>query len=489
MLSNIKKASYLTIVYSIGSLASKLTGFVLLPIYSTHLQMEDFGTYILIEPVWQLLSAILGLSLPTALLRWISPEKNIHKQKSLVFTVLTAIIVILTFFNLLAYPVNELLDSNGLYQDAKLKVYLDYSFAIVTFDIINLLILNLFRFHEKPWQYIFLNVLKLTINLLLNIYLIVYAGWGIESILISQLAGSIALVIFSARFLAKNITFQFQFQELKEMVSYGFPLIFTTLSAIILSMNDRFIINEYFSRQETALYGVGYKIGGIINIFLIQPFQLGFLPFAYKMNGEPDARLFFARFFTYFALLISITGLVFSLFTDELLAIFTAGSEGYQAARVVIPLIVFSFVFRGIQYYFSLGLHYVKKTKYNAWIVIASASVSVALNFILVPRYGIIGAAFTSLISVIIMAGLFFVFAQKYYPITFEYKRLAIIMIVVTGVYFTVSSLTFNSQIISIIGKLFSVLLILPILYFMGFFSTDELKRIHGIINRGKTTI
>lgn len=478
MFDQVKKATYATVVYSIGNLSAKLTGFVLLPLYTTHLSLAEFGTFVLIEPIWQLLSAFLSFSIPTALLRWLAPNQDKHSQKSLVFTALASLIGILTLFNIIAYPLNSLFDSNGLYNDPQFATYLNWSFPLVSFDILNLLVLSLLRYNEKPWLYIALNTVKLSVNLGLNVYFIVWLKMGIESIIISQLISSVLLNILSLPFLLKNIVPVFQFSALKEMISYGFPLIFTTVSSIILSVGDRYIINEYFTRSETGLYGIGYKIGGIINMFIIQSFQLGFLPFAYKMLHDPNAKRFFSRTLTYYTFVLMFSALALSLFAKELLIIFTAGNSDFQGAFIVVPIITFSFVVRGIQYYFSLGLHYVKKTKYNAWVVMSCALISVGLNFLLVPRFGITGAAFSSVLAVSVMALLYFYFAQQYYPIAFEYRRLFILLVAGLSLFF----IGWNSGFLGFWGalavKTTAVVSYPMILYFFHFFNNDELNRL-----------
>ncbi|MEA3505658.1 MAG: polysaccharide biosynthesis C-terminal domain-containing protein, partial [Bacteroidota bacterium] len=98
----------------------------------------------------------------------------------------------------------------------------------------------------------------------------------------------------------------------------------------------------------------------------------------------------------------------------------------------VVPLLSFTFILKGMNYMFSLGLHYVKKTRYNAYIVSVVAILNILLNIVLIPEIGIYGAAITTIISNIVMVMAFYHYSQKFYYINFELKRLYILFSVGT---------------------------------------------------------
>lgn len=478
MLKNLKTASTHTIIYAFGNLSAKLTGFILLPLYTSNISVADYGTLGLIETISQFLSAFLAFSLPTALLRWSSSEKTVLSQKSIVFTVLIASLGILGVFNLIAYPLTNALNKLLVWDDPRFAFYLMLSFPVISFDILNLLVLNLLRFHERPGLYIIINTVKLALILSLNIYFITYQGRGVDGIILSQFIGSLALNILSLPFLIRNLVPKFNFKLLKEMMAYGFPLVFASVSALVLSLGDRFVIDFFLTKEDLGVYTLGYRIGGVINVFILQSFQLGFLPFAYKMHEAGDSSRFFAKVLTYFTFVLVLSALVLSVFARETIITFAPDNAGYWSAYIVVPLISLSFVIKGLQYYFSLGLHYVKRTSYNAWIVIVSAVVSLGLNFLLIPVIGIMGAAITINIATLVMAWLYLHYSQKFYPIPFEYRRIGLLFavgFVLFGLALLAQELGWWPGIIVKAG----LLVAFPfVLYFVGFFESIELLRL-----------
>lgn len=458
--SILKKTAWHTAIYSFGNLAAKLTGFLLLPLYAQHLTAAEYGVFGLLETIWQLLIAMLSLSIPTAIMRWCSDDKNFQSKKTIVSTAIFSLLLILFSFNILSLPFLEHL-SYAFFETSEYKNFLLLVFISLSFDILNLLVLNLIRLEEKPFQYIILNVVKLTVILLLNIYLIAYKGYGVLGMILGQLIGNVIFSIGSVYILLKYISFRFSKTLFREMISYGFPLIFTNVSAIVLSIGDRFFIKHFLSFEDLGIYSLGYKIGGIINVFIVQSFQLGFLPIAYKMYNQPDAKYFFQKVLDYFVVVLVLSTLLLSAFSKELITLLSPENSKFREAHVVVPLIAFSFIIKGVQYFFSLGLHYVKKTSYNAWIVIISSGVSIGLNYYLIPKLGIIGSAVSINIATLLMAILYYYFSQKMYYIPYNFKKITLTVSISVMAYMICNYIDTINISMSLYFKFFIIFIVL----------------------------
>jgi len=477
MSSILKKAAWHTAIYSFGNLAAKLTGFLLLPLYAQHLTVAEYGIFGLLETIWQLLIAILSLSIPTAVMRWCSNDKDIESKKTTISTAIFSLLIILFLFNALSLP---LLDSfsNALFESNKYKNYLLLVFISLSFDILNLLVLNLIRLEEKPFHYIILNIVKLTVILLLNIYFIAYKGYGVVGMILGQLIGNVIFSIGSVFILLKYLSFRFSKTIFIEMISYGFPLIFTNVSAIILSIGDRFFIKYFLSFEDLGIYSLGYKIGGIINVFIVQSFQLGFLPIAYKMYNQPDAEYFFQKILDYFVVVLVFSTLLLSAFSKELIGFLSPENSKFREAYIVVPLIALSFIIKGVQYFFSLGLHYVKKTSYNAWIVIVSSGVSIVLNYYLIPKLGIIGPAISINIATLLMALLYYYYSQKFYYIPFSFKKITLTVIISLVAYLICTYVDLININFSLYIKAIIVFSVLPVFQLFRIINLKQIKDI-----------
>lgn len=484
MFTQIKHSFKQTAIYSIGNLSTKLIGLILLPLFTEYLTTSEYGILAILEATSQILIGVIALNLPLAMLRWASAEKDKKKQKSIVFTTTVAILFIIALQLVTFLPntnyFSELLFDNNNYTD-----YFFYLFLTVAFGIYNGIPLNLIRIKEKATLFIVVSIIKFTTLLLLNVYLIAFLRLGVKGIIISQLISEVILFLITIPILAKNIRFKFDFKTFKEMLLYGLPLILSTVSTFAFSFGDRYILQHYLNNASVGIYSMGYKIASILNMVILQSFQLGFLPIAYKKLGDDDAGAFFSKILTYYSFLLVIAALSISLFSKELLLLL-AQKEEYVIAYTVVPIIAFSFVLKGIQYTFALSFHYSKKTTYNAIIVLLTAVINLSLNIILIQKLGYIGAAYSMFISMLITLFISYYYGNKVYPIPYEIKKIFIVVALGIGFYFTSTIFDNFSLLIALTLKLSLVFSFPYLLYLFKFFEEMELQILSREWNKWK---
>ena len=480
MLDKIKYTFKHTAIYSLGNLGAKVMGLILLPLYTSYLTTAEYGKLALLEITSQFAVAVIGLNLASGMMRWAAQEKDGAKYKTIIFTTYVSVFLLIVAFNFIVFPFSRnfselFFDHQDFYQ------YFQILWFWTSFEILNQVTTNLIRIRDKSMLFITLFLSKLLIILVLNIYFIVSLGMGVKGIIMSQLIGNALYFLATLPFILKNINFKFNFKIQKEITKYSFPLVFSTISMMILTMSDRYMIKFLLdSDSEVGIYTLGYKIASVINLFLIQSFQMGFVPIAYKMFDKEGAQRYFSKLTTYFAFFLILFALFITLFSKEVIIIFSPSNKDFWIAYAIVPLIAFIFFLRGMNLMVSLGLHYVKKTKYNARIVMTAALFNVGLNFMLVPAMGIYGAALSTMISTALMLGLFYIFSQKFYPINYEKTRLLKILLTGAGLV-ALSMLTDDMNIWLAAVIKFILLILFPIILFgMKFFEPIEIERIKG---------
>jgi len=433
MLGKLKQTAKQTLIYSLGNISSKLIGFVLLPLYTSFLSTQEYGMFAILEVTATILVAVCSFKLSTAMMRWCSTEESEFKTKSILFTTYLSAFLVIVLLNAILQPFRDsfsvLFFGNSQYQEYFLILFLS-----VSFEILNLFSLDLIRLKERSVFYILISITRLSTILVLNIYFIKYLSLGVKGILLSQLIGNALITLITLPFLLKNMVFNFYYSELKKMLNYGIPLVFSTISMMLLTMGDRYIIKYFLNYSEVGIYSLGYKIASVVNVLIIQSFQTGFLPIAYKNFDKPDAQRFFSKILTYYTFVLVLSSLGLSLFAKEIIELFSK-SEEFNIAYTIVPFIALAFVFKGIQYVYSLGLHFSKKTKYNAFIVLSAAILNFILNMILIPKFGIYGAAIATIVSWLIMSTAFYKFSFKFYKVKYELRNILLLISVGIGLY------------------------------------------------------
>ena len=123
---------------------------------------------------------------------------------------------------------------------------------------------------------------------------------------------------------------------------------------------------------------------------LRMPLSLTLLPVAYKIFEKPGDKEYYIKIMTYVTYILVWGALFLSLFSKEIISLFSS-SESFIPSYKVVPIILFSYVFLGMSMISSLGFYLVGKTGYVAVVTILSATINIALNFLLIPKYGIMG--------------------------------------------------------------------------------------------------
>jgi len=224
-----------------------------------------------------------------------------------------------------------------------------------------------------------------------------------------------------------------------------------------------------------GLYSFGYQIAEILNALLVNPVKEGIMPHIYKMEKEPeDQKAFIKSSALYYYVVAMFFALGLSLYARELVMLL-ARREEFWPSWEIIPIISLCCVFHGLGNFLGLGMVMRSKTALFSATVIVSAMVNIGLNFVLIPTFGLVGAAMATLMSYFIWNGLKSYYSFKFYHLCFDFRRLGSITLVGVILYF-VSVVLANTGSFSL--NLFIKALILsvyPLTFFMtSFFTLDE---------------
>jgi O-antigen/teichoic acid export membrane protein len=479
MFDELKNTFQKTAIYSLGNLSSKVIGFVLLPLYTGYLSLSDYGILAILEATSQILIGIFGLNLTTSMMRWCASEQYEIKRKQIISSTLFTTIFISVVFSLLFVPYSKEI-SSIIFSTVKFEYYIKILLLSVSLGILSNIPLEVIRFREKAGFYIFLSITKLVLILALNIYFIVFKKMGVEGIILSQLIGYGYVIVASLPFLLKNLCLSFDVKVVTDMMRFGFPLIFSTSALLALALGDRYIIKYFIDDASVGIYSLGHKVASVINIFILQSFQVGYLPIAYKKLNSPNAPRYYSKVATYLILILVISSLTLSMFSKEVIQFFSLNSD-YWISYTVVPLVSLAFTFKGLQYVFSLPFHFVKKTTYIAYIVTFTALLNFGLNILFVPKFGYMAAAVVMVFSYLLMSLLYYYFSRNLYNIPFELKKILTIITVGICIYLISLLLNETNLILRFPSKII-LLFALPLsLYFLNFFETIELTRIKNI--------
>jgi O-antigen/teichoic acid export membrane protein len=478
MLVQIKHLLKHSFIYSISNASLKASGIVLLPLYTSHFTVEEYGTLglLLITIVLMSQSLILGQGL--SLIRYNNSEIFKPNRNSIFFTLTVLVFIIILVF--VAISNIYIVELSSLFGDSIVyRLYLSIAILIAAAVTINNLFLSKLRADESSILYTVSIVIKILIMIGVNYYLILHEKMGIEAVLYALLAGEVSITLIIIPRMISLMTFRLEFTIIKETLEFGFPLIFSTMAINLLNGSDRFLIKYLGNETELGLYELGYKIAGIVSMFIILPFGMTLMPIAYKMFKKEGDKHYYSKLKTYSSFIFIWMGLAISIFSEDIVKLFALNSSFYSAYTVV-PLIVLAYVIYGVSMISALGMYLTGKSHLIAYITIFCAALNIGLNFWLIPEYGMMGAAVNTVISFAILDIFTNIASNNYY--TIPYEHLKVIKIFILGLcLFAISTFIDIDMLVGEFAFKFSLIVVFPFLTLsIKYFTNVEIEAINN---------
>ena len=484
MLDIIKKITRSTAIYSVGQVAPKVVGLVLLPILTNakYLSPADYGRLSMLEASSLLLVTLFGFGLNYALERWYWDKDYISKRKSVNFTLLVTITILTgLFWGILSFfssGISQLLTGREDW-----TAMLNLLFLCSALESIVLLPTTLLRLEEKPLLFVISNIIRFILYLAFTIYFLVSLGHGLEGIYQARLISLAGILVILSLFLFRNIKLKFELSALKEMIIFRLPLVLSTISYIIFNITDRFSIRILSDSnfKDVGIYSLGYSMVNTVKVVIISAIWLSLRPMVYKMMNEPGNRRFYSKVMKYMIFVVTCLLLLITVFGQEIILVLTS-NDIFNTSFYIIPIISVALIFDTLKEISqSIGLSVVKRTGIIAITMIIATIINIGLNILLVPKMGIYGAALSTAVSQVFFFCIIYYFSQKYYHVPYELAR-------IFKMIFVFAALAGISLLISGTGVFLRVpakILIAGsypfILYFLDFYEEIEVARIKGL--------
>jgi len=463
-----------SIIYGFGVVISQVVGFFLIPVYTRYLTPADYGGLEIFQTTLSILGIIFVMGLTGALFRSYFNYDDEEKRKTVVGTVF----LFLTGTSFLFLLILMALAGNFsalFFSSVEYTFYFRVIFLTLFFDVGIVIAFSVLRAREESKKYAVFVLIRFLVTAGLNILFVVVLHKGVLGILLGGLIAAFLLYCILLRSIVKNAKLSFSIAELKEMLSFGLPLVPASLAAWIMTMADRYFLKFLSTSTELGLYSLGYKFGMVVQVLIVAPFILAWAPFLWSTAKAKNAKEIYSSVLTYFVVAAMVVALVLSVLSKEVLEVMAAPT--FYGAYKVIPLIAVSYVLYGCYQILAIGITLEKKTKYLALIVGVGAVVNLGLNYLLIPSYGMMGAAVATVISYVLLPiGSYFV-SKRYYPIKYEWSRVAKIFLAAALVYAGSLFIRDDSAIIAGLLKLLGLLGFPLLLFAFRFFKPEEIQK------------
>ncbi|MBI5401895.1 MAG: oligosaccharide flippase family protein [Ignavibacteriae bacterium] len=437
MLDKLKSLSKDTMIYGTSTIIGRFLNFLLVPIYTNIFLPGEFGIIANIYAYIAILNVFFTIGLESGFFKFASTleagskkENFSHPFFGILFNSLVLSSILFLFSSDFAY----------LFQiDASRNVLIKYTAIILFFDAIVVVPFANLRLQRKPKLFAVIKISNIAVNVICNLIFLMIFRFGIESVFYSNLISSIFTFLLLIPIIFKNITFTFNKQLFKELLRFSLPYIPAGISSNIIQVINRPILTALTNESTVGIFQANYKLGILMMLF-VSMFEFAWRPFFLQNAKETNAKEIFSKVMTLFIIVASFIFLTLSLFIDNI-AQYKLPFKGYLIGKAywgglfIVPIILLSYFFYGIYINLMAGIYIEKKTKYLPFITGIAAAINVLLNFILIPKMGMMGCALTTLFSYIAMVIGIYLVSQKYYFIKYEISKIISIFILLAVFY------------------------------------------------------
>ncbi|RCK76383.1 MAG: Polysaccharide biosynthesis protein [Anaerolineae bacterium] len=427
MLSAFKDTIRGFLTFGTSSSLVSLIGFVLIPVYTRYLSVEDFGLLGLVNLTVSIAASIFGLGLNSAIFRSYFDCDDKSNQKKLVGTALLVASASTACLILLGTLCAEPLIAGWLFTLPGTGKY--YQIAIYTgaISLLNAIPLAVYRAERQFGRFAAFNIIGALLQMILIIVLVIPLHLGLMGVVIGQLAATLvvnALLLYSIRNKVEVVLLR---DEMRKLLAYGLPLVPGNVFYLFLISGSLYFIQITGDLAEAGVYNLALKIASVFSIFVITPFQLVWPPMMFSVEKTNYANRFYANMLIY-ALYYSVgIAIVLSVFANEIVAV--VSTPAYASAAPLIGFVLFGHVLFVMQNVFNVGILLKRKTTLWSAALILETLVSAVMWLIFAPRWGLLGITMGSIIGYGFGVCLTFIFSQRFMRVAYEWKRVLFLIL------------------------------------------------------------
>jgi O-antigen/teichoic acid export membrane protein len=209
------------------------------------------------------------------------------------------------------------------------------------------------------------------------------------------------------------------------LIRFGLPLILVMAGGLVSQSSAFYLLSYFRGLDQVGIYSLGLKMAQIVEMVLILPWQMAYEPFVYGHIG--DSKLFQAisRLLTYIitAFAFIAFGIVF-VARDVLPRI---APPAFSGAYIVTFAVIPALAFRAVYYVGESLLFLEKRTDIAGSVVTSLTLLSIALNYFLISRWGMNGAAAVFVFTTISTGAIVMKLGLKMVPIRIDRSRLLVV--------------------------------------------------------------
>jgi O-antigen/teichoic acid export membrane protein len=452
-------------IYGVSSILARTLNFFLLPIYTRVLSEGNYGLYTEIFAYIAVIQVVLIFGMETGFFRFASLDEYDSRK---VFSTISCfmLVVSLLFFCLCAFFAEGIAETKNYCPAAVI-----YAAGILSLDIFTSVFFARLRYEHKAVKFALYRTVKILSEILFNLlflfllpkYFVTHPDSALlrfftpEASYVYILAAVFCSCVVSVLlFIPEIIRTQYRiyFPYLKVILIYSVPLMLAGLQGTLNDFVDRYLFrylapeNGYTWEEQLGIFGAAAKLAMLMLLF-VQMFRYAAEPYFFSEASKSDIKPVYAKIMKYFTIFCVVVFLSINFYSDILQYIL---GKNFRLGMTVLPVMLFAYMLSGINQNISMWYKLASKTKIAMLITFAGLLTSIVVNFLFMPKYSYMAAAWGHVASYLIMVCISWHLSKRYYKIPYQWP--SIILYLCSGI-----ALLFVSKIIETPSVLLNLIL------------------------------
>lgn len=407
-------------IYGSANFAIRAFNFLLIVIYAHFLRPSDYGTIYLAEIVASFLAIPAGLSIDSALERlYFQPNQDSEVRRSLLGSAIRFGFCWMAIFVSLALAFGWMFQAN-LPLHTQTPFYPYIALAILTAAASKGIQyrLAIYQISGRRRSYVILSLVLALLTATCCAYWVILRRCGAVGMLEGKLLAAGIMLLVATWSMRSYLMVRFSWKFVRQSLSFGLPLIPHLIMASALVVADRLILAHYRNLSEVGIYSLAYSFGMVMYL-VTDSLSQAWLPLFFGLAGKGgESRLVLGRVSSGLAVFLAGIACLGMLLSP--IFVHTALDERYREAARIVPLVIMGYLFHALFSLFHLSILHAKRTASVFAISLLAFLANLALNLLMIPRWGMYGAAWATTVAYGIEAVGACALAQRFFALPYR---------------------------------------------------------------------
>ncbi|MCL4491204.1 MAG: lipopolysaccharide biosynthesis protein [Nitrospirae bacterium] len=413
-----------TSVYGIGVVFSRFLGFIITPLLTRLFSVAEYGQVDVIQSGLSIAIAVASLYTESGVMKYYYEFGRAERRTLLSTHIMTMGIISLALVALFL-PFSGLISIKLLGSARQWSTIRDSLWVIIT-SLLYQHVITVLRTARRPKLAVIYSLSVAGFQFLLVVLFVLKLKYGIGGIFIARALTEGLISMIMIIILRDYYSLSYSLPMLRTLLRFGLPMLPEVFTGIVIGYCSRYFLLLYHNAASLGLFSLAQK-SALIIVVASAALKSAWLPYAFSISGQENAREIYSYVFSAYlkVMALLLAGLI--LFSRELILILS--TKEYLSATLLIGLLGLTAVLQGLVYIVNIGILIAGKTRYYIFASLAASVITFALSALLIPRWGIVGAALVHLAAQLVMVEVVYKIAEHFYKIEYRFGYLVLFVI------------------------------------------------------------